>query len=334
MTITKNNFAILNGKFRFPAGLIYGAALFAMILLPHIARACACGCGVFDVGTSSMLPKGAGGMVYLEYDYQSQSINWSGSSRAPAADNGDRAIRTDFITAGFQYIFNRSWGVEVQIPYDYRHFTTTGGASGSDIVTNNWGTLGDIRITGIYTGFSPDLSTGLTFGVKLPTGSYSHNDAYGDIDRDSELGTGSTDLLMGGFHRGQLSKGFTWYVQTLADLPVLIQEGYRPGFEIDSAAGIYYEGWRVGRVKITPVAQVIFSERMKDQGPNATGGIYDDPEDGVSSGYQRLLLSPGIEFDMHPFSLYIDVELPVYDHVTGNQLYAPELVKMVLSYHF
>ena len=61
-------------------------------------------------------------------------------------------------------------------------------------------------------------------GVKLPTGSYSHNDAYMDIDRDSELGTGSTDILMGGFHRGNLARGFTWFAQTLADLPVLIQK--------------------------------------------------------------------------------------------------------------
>jgi len=308
--------------------------MLALILTPDQARACACGCGVFDVGTSSMLPKGTGGMFYLEYDYQSQSINWSGSSRAPAAGNGDKSLRTDFVTAGFQYFFNRSWGIEVQIPYDYRHFSTTGGASGNDITTNDWGTLGDIRISGIYTGFQEDMSTGLTLGVKLPTGSYSHNDPYLDIDRDSELGTGSTDLLIGGFHRGNLSHGFTWYVQTMADLPVLIQEQYRPGFEIDSAAGIYYEGWMVGRVKITPVAQIIFSERMKDQGANAAGGLLDDPQDGVASGYQRLLLSPGIEFDMHPFSVYMDVELPVYEHTTGNQLIAPELVKLILSYHF
>ena len=30
--------------------------------------ACACGCGVFDVGTASMLPQGPGGMAWLEYD--------------------------------------------------------------------------------------------------------------------------------------------------------------------------------------------------------------------------------------------------------------------------
>jgi len=281
-----------------------------------------------------MLPQGQGGMVYEEFDYQSQSINWSGSSRAPKANNGDDLIRTYFVTTGFQYMFNRDWGVQVEVPYDYRRFTTTGGPTGSDTVTNNWGTIGDIRIEGIYTGFQPDLSTGVTFGVKVPTGSYSHQDAYGDIDRDSQLGTGSTDILLGGFYRHNLAKGFTGFTQTQMDIPVLIQEGYRPGFEIDSSAGVYYSGWTVGKVRITPVAQAIFSFRTKDEGPYASGGIYADPADGVNSGYTRVLLSPGLEFDMHPFSVYTDVELPVYEHTTGNQLIAPVLLKVVMSYHF
>jgi len=272
-------------------------------------------------------------MVYEEFDYQSQSINWSGSSRAPKADNGDNLIRTYFVTTGFQYMFNRSWGVQVEIPYDYRRFTTTGGPTGSDTVSNNWGTLGDIRIEGIYTGFQPDMSVGVTGGLKLPTGSYSHQDAYGDIDRDSELGTGSTDILLGGFYRHNFGNGFTGFAQTQLDIPVLVQEGYRPGFEIDTSAGLYY-GFRLGRVRVSPVAQIIFSERTKDDGVNASGGANANPAGGVNSGYQRVLLSPGIEFDMHPWSLYIDVELPVYEHTTGNQLIAPELVKLIMSYHF
>ena len=36
----------------------------------------------------------------------------------------------------------------------------------------------------------------MTFGLKLPTGNYTHNNPYGDVDRDSEIGTGSTDLLL------------------------------------------------------------------------------------------------------------------------------------------
>ena len=108
----------MKNKFPILKGVIGAVFLLAMALTTTHLRACACGCGVFDVGTSSMLPKGAGGMVYLDYDYQSQSINWSGNSRAPGANNGDKFIRTDFVTAGFQYMFNRSWGLQIEIPYD------------------------------------------------------------------------------------------------------------------------------------------------------------------------------------------------------------------------
>jgi hypothetical protein len=74
------------------------------------------------------------------------------------------------------------------------------------------------------------------------------------------------------------------------------------------------------------VVQVIGSARGRDTGANSA-----DP---VASGYERVLLSPGIEFNWHPVSVYADVELPVYERLTGNQLVAPLMFKLVLSYHF
>jgi hypothetical protein len=303
------------------------ALLLAVVLAPNIGWACACGCGVFDVGTGLMLPEGPGGMVFVDYDYQDQNHNWSGTSSAPNANNGDKEIRTDFVTVGLQYMFDRSWGVQVEVPYDERYFKTTGGASGTDIVALNWASLGDIRVEGIYTGFSPDMSTGINFGFKLPTGDYTHNDSFGDVDRDTQLGSGSTDVLLGGFHRGNLpgNNGLTWFAQAELDLPVVTRNDYRPGIELDAAAGIYYKGWFVRSVKITPVAQVIASERTSDGGANANK---------ANSGYQRIMLSPGMEFDMHPVSFYADVEVPVFQDFRGNQVVAPWLVKASVSYHF
>lgn len=307
------------------------AVLAAVVLSPNAAKACACGCGVFDVATSSMLPEGPGGMAFLEFDYQNQYKNWSGNSRAPAANNSDKEIRTLFINSGVQYLFNRNWGIQLEVPYDFRTFKTASAdpnAPPGAIAAPNWSDIGDIRVKGIYTGFSPDLSSGLTFGLKLPTGSYTHNDAFGDVDRDTELGTGSTDLLLGGFHRQNLTKdgNFVWFAQAELDLPMLIRDDYRPGIEVDGAAGIYYQGWSLGRLKIKPVAQVIASERTSDSGQNAANP--------VASGYQRILLSPGMEFHLHPVSIYADVEIPVFQHETGNQLTAPALFKLVFSYHF
>ena len=304
-----------------------GCGLLAGVLAPGVVHACACGCGVFDVATSSMLPNGQGGMAYLQYDFQDQSRNWSGTSMADAANNPDKEIKTDFVTAGLQYMFNSNWGFQFELPYDYRTFKTTSNAPGNPITTINWGALGDIRLEGIYTGFFADQSAGVTFGLKLPTGDWTYNNAWGDVDRDSEIGTGSTDILLGGFYRGNITKDekWDWFAQGLLDVPVLTQVGYRPGVELDSAAGIDYKGFLLGRMRISPVAQVIGSERTSDCGSNANHD---------NSGYQRILLSPGIEFHIHPIKIYADVELPVYQNFTGNQLAAPVLFKVSASYMF
>ena len=234
-------------------------------------------------------------------------------------------------------MFNTNWGIQTELPYDFRTFTTTSGAPGNPIVKLNWGSLGDLRVEGIYTGLSRDLTTGLTFGLKLPTGDYQHNNQWGDIDRDSEIGTGSTDILLGFFHHAKLpgSQNWTWYAQALLDAPVLIQDQYRPGVELDTAAGLYYSGWRLGRLMITPVEQVIASVRTCDTGANASGGSLDNPGQ-IASGYQRIMLSQGFEFHLHPYpvSFYADVEVPVFQDFRGNQMAASQLFKAMLSYHF
>jgi len=262
-------------------------------------------------------------MAFLQYDYQDQNRNWSGSATAPAGNNDDKEITTHFTTLGVQYMFNSSWGTQIEVPYDFRSFKTDIG--GDDIVTRNWSQLGDIRLEGIYTGFFADRSAGVTFGVKLPTGDFKHDPDI--VDRDTQIGTGSTDILLGGFYRGNITQDekWDWFAQGLLDVPTLIQGQYRPGIELDTAAGIDYKGFSLGGVRISPVAQVVFSERTSDGGANA------DPE---NSGYERLMLSPGIEFHIHPVKIYADAEIPVYQNMTGNQLVAPVLFKVSMSYMF
>src|SRR5271154_6986429 len=97
------------------AAVKVSCGLSAGMLAPSLVHACACGCGVFDVATSSMFPTvGDNGMAFLQYDWQDQNHNWSGNSEAPAANNGDKEIKTTFITAGLQYMFNNSWGAKIE----------------------------------------------------------------------------------------------------------------------------------------------------------------------------------------------------------------------------
>jgi hypothetical protein len=298
------------------------AAALLLALTPNLAWACACGCGVFDVGTSAMFPTGSGITAFLELDAMDQNRNWSGASSAPAQDNPDKEIRTTFYTAGLRYMVNRSWGVIVQVPYWDRAFRTTGDTRGIADFTH--GAIGDVRLKGIYTGFSPDLSSGITFGVKLPTG----DSTYPNFDRDTEIGTGSTDLLLGGYHLGPLAAGGSWdyFAQGDYERALATRGGYRPGDEIDAALGAYYNKGTFGMTgKIVPVLQLILSSRLRDSGPAAA------PAD---SGYRRLLISPGVELNVGGVRLYGDVEFPLYQHVNGNQLVAPALFKFVVSTSF
>jgi hypothetical protein len=304
------------------AAVKMGGGLLAGVLAPGVVHACACGCGVFDVGSSSMFPTGEGGMAFLQYDYQDQNRNWNGTSEAPAANNDDKEIETHYVTLGLQYMFNRKWGVQAEVPYDYRSFTKN---DAGNLVTRNWSQLGDIRLEGIYTGFLGDISAGVTLGLKLPTGSYSRDADF--VDRDTQIGTGSTDILLGGFYRGNITQDekWDWFGEVELDVPTLTQARYRPGVEVDAAGGIDYKGLAIGRVRVSPLAQIIVSERTSDSGSNA------NPD---NSGYQRVMLSPGVEFHIHPVKIYADAEFPVFQHFTGNQLAAPVLFKVSVSYMF
>ena len=268
-------------------------------MTPSAARACACGCGIYEVGTAAMFPDGSGAMAFLDYDYQDQDHNWSGSSEAPAADNGDKDIRTSWFTLGYQDMFNRAWGIRLELPYERRYFETTGGATGNDIVALNFSGIGDIRIQGIYTGFSPDLAP--------------HS---------------RSPFERRGFRRFNVATDYGWsgFLQGLLAIPVLTQVQYRPGTEFDAALGIYYNGWSIGRVLISPIAQAKISLRESDTGNNASYP--------VASGFERVLLSPGIELSMHPVRVYTDIELPVYQHFTGDQLAAPVLFRLEIACMF
>ncbi len=308
-----------------------GGSLLAAVLTPGVVHACACGCGVFDVATSSMIPNGTGGMAWLQYDYMDQNQDWHNFQPADAGLNDDKEIQTHFITVGMNYMVNQSWGAQVEIPYDFRYFKGTDNAG--DIASHSWSQLGDIRLQGIYSGFFADQSLGVTFGVKLPTGAYNVdatanvNNPTGLVDRDTQLGTGSTDILLGGFDRGNLTQDekWDWFAQGLLNVPAAIQGHYRPGIELDAAAGIDYKGATLGRALVVPVAQLIFSERSHDDGADS------DPS---GTGYQRLMVAPGLEVHFHPAIIYADIEVPVVQHFTGYQLTASVLYKLSVSFMF
>jgi len=304
------------------ARLLAGALVFALLALPHRARACACGCGIFQVGTTGMLPTTLqnGTTVYARFDYMDQRRDWFGDSSAPADANSDRRIRTLFQTYGLQTLFNRNWGLRVEVPYWQRHFTTVD--DNGQLASYDHAAMGDMRVIGSYTGFSPDRSTGLLFGLKLATGDWK----YAHFDRDTEIGTGTTDLLVGGYHQWKFGadQGWSGFAQAMADLPTAGRAGYRPGNELDAALGVYPAGWKLApAVQLTPILQALVSLRDHDRGSAA------DPD---NSGYQRVLASPALELQWQRLRVDASIAAPLYQHVRGHQLVASWQSSLTVSY--
>jgi len=313
--------------------LLAAGLMLALTVISPSAFACGCGSCSYNVGTSYNFPDGPGGLVWTEYDYIGQSQNWHGLGPAGADNNPHKLIQTSWLQGGMQYFFNNKWGASLVVPSANRivRAETENGvevqqgqeAAAPTVVTKQWWSMGDIRLNGYYTGFSPDMSTGVNLGMKFATGNWT----VPDIDRDNQIGTGSTDILFGFFHRHRITSDekWSWFADAQIDAPVITQGGYTPGLQVNTTAGVYYTGLKLGGVKIRPIAQVLFTNKASDSGPAA---------DSQNTGYQQLSLSPGIEFDFKKVRLYADAELPVMNNVVGNQLIAPCTVKVVASYQF
>ena len=337
--------------------LTLGLSLSAAASLPSLAQACACGCGVFDLGANTAFPNMAdsGWSIWARYNQMDQNRNWVGSSRADASLNADKDIKTSFYTFGAQYMVNHDWGVMVEMPVFDRSFTTTGDGGpypAGQIATTKLTALGDVMVEATYAGFSPDMTTGVIFGVKLPTGDYTGpyiapNAAAGTqggmaYDRDTLPGSGSTDLLTGAYHVGGLTSDNTvaYFLQARYQFAVFTRDGatsnaqgagYRPGNDLNLAAGLTADLGSAGPFsRVAPVLQLVASKR------NADGGAVASP----NSGYRRVLLAPGLDLRVGHYKIYANVSVPVYQNVntdtpaSGNygQLVASRIWTLQLGY--
>ena len=256
--------------------------------------------------------------MFLQYDFLNQTTNWSGGSSAPGANNDDKKIRSDFMLLGGQYMFNNDWGVMAELPVTHRGFLTADSGTPEEF---DHTALGDVRLMVNYSGFSSDMSTGVIAGVKLPTGDYT----YPNFDPDVEIGSGSTDILLGAYHSGTAEHGRQMGLLRADDVAACRRHAARlyAGRRTQQRSGVSYEGgWTLGGAEISPVLQAIVSWRGRD------GGIGDP----ANTGYTRLLLSPGVKADFGTWRLYGDVEVPMAQTVNGNQLVAPVALKFNASY--
>ena len=297
------------------------------------ASACAaCGCTLSTNWQTQGINTTPGYSFNLAYSYLNQNQQRYGSGKASAAQIAalnaagneiEDYTRTQTLTAALNYTGD-AWGATVELPFVKRtHGTFTD--AGTWPTTTNYlsssdNSIGDIRVVGRYTGFSADRSTGLIIGAKLPTGST--NATFNDgspVDPSLQIGTGSTDVILGGFIAGNIDH-YGWFVHGTVQHAVSTKSfngaEYRPGDTWSLNTGIRQAKFGA---KFTPMLQLNLVHRRPDSGAAATPP--DALTGGPATGGTLAYLAPGATLRIGGgTSLYGFVQLPVYQDVNSLQL--------------
>ena len=299
---------------------LVAAALAAIGSTPAALACSSCGCTLSsDWSSQGIAPSGDGFRFDFRFDYFNQDQLRSGTksvNRNSLEVPNEQEIQQTTINRnyalGFDYSPNRDWGVNIQVPY-YNRYHTTIAEGDTEISTSHTESFGDVRLVGRYLGFTEDKSIGVQLGVKLATGSFNNNFIAGPqegepLDRGLQPGTGTTDLLVGAFSFGALSRNWDYFAQGMLQQPLNSRDGFRPGTGFNANAGFRY----VGIDHVIPSIQVNARIEGRESGTNA---------DVENSGATLVYLSPGVNFQIADMLHgYVFAQVPIYQRVNGLQL--------------
>lgn len=311
-----------------------GVALAALGLFPTVIDACSsCGCTLNSDWSSQGYTVASGLRLDLRSDYYDQDQLRSGTrvvNRAAVEFPNDAEIQQRTLNRntilGLDYSPSRSWGLHVELPY-FDRFHTTIAAGDTEVSTSHSNGVGDLRLTARYQGFSADLSWGVQFGIKLPTGSFDDVFNAGPqrgerIDRGLQLGSGTTDIMVGIYTFGNLSSRWGYFAQALVQQPLSSREEFIPGTGMNLTAGVRYlhfDQW-------TPQLQLNARLEGRESGLQA---------DRDNSGATLLYASPGVSVQlMTALHGYAFLQMPVYQHVNGLQLQPGRFFTLGMQYKF
>lgn len=267
----------------------------------------------------------------LRYEYIRQDQLRRGSRNiSPAEDTSDatelQTVNRNLVT-GLDYSFDNHWGVAASLPMVKREHSHVADPAGAATFESwDFSRVGDARVLGRYQLDSgvPTDRYGLQFGLKLPTGSHSVANADGTpAERALQPGTGSTDMLIGGYYsyRPQY-RDFGGFAQVLYQRAVTTRDGFRPGDQWTLTAGLNAP---LGD-KATLLFQLNGLVKRRDTGVNAEPDL---------SGGRYLYASPGASYAVtRDAQIYGFVQLPLASNVNGIQLVARRSLVAGFSEHF
>jgi hypothetical protein len=314
-----------------PARLAWSAIL--VVAAPPGWACGACGCTLQTDWASQGLSMGAGIRLDLRFDYFDQEQLRSGLKsvdrggfRLPSDQEIQHRTLNRNTTLGLDYSPDGTWGLSALLPYFDRSHETV--APGDTALSSSRGSgMGDLRLLARYQGFREDRAFGVQVGVKLPTGRtkdafISGPQAGGPLDRGLQLGSGTTDLLVGLYASGQIAGPWAGFAQALYQVPGGEKDGYRPGNGLNLNAGVRYADWG----DLTPQLQVNLRSEKAETGVNA---------DAANSGATLAYFSPGITLRLGAgLHLSAFIQLPIYQRVAGLQLEPRFLASCALHWTF
>ena len=327
-----------------------GTLMAALLVSSSGVMACAsCGCSLnSDWGTQG-LSNQAGWSADIRYDYLNQNQLRSGTKKISPdvaatttnSQTGDYAeiekfTKSQTITATLDYNNGEAWGVSLVAPTINRQHSTLGlGGTGSPLdgaYDSKASGVGDIKLIGRYYGFSEQKNVGIQLGLKLPTGKTNQvaNDGSTAVDPGLQLGTGTTDMIVGAYYHDNWNDSWGYFGQVMYQRALnssnMANAGngpsYRPGDSWNVNAGLRYEAldW------IQPTLQINSRFVKKDGG---------DTGDQFATGGTLVYLTPGAIIPVaKSASIYSSVQLPIYQRVNGIQLTPSYIFSVGAKFNF
>ena len=306
----------------------------ALAVLAPAAAMASCGasfCAVNTNWTAESALAEAHNAFDVRYEYMNQDQPMFGSRKIYSGEipghHDEVSTQNRNLVFAYGHNFGNGFGVTVSAAAGQREHFHIHHHHGA-IINDSWKftELNDVRVIGRYQLLSvanplKPASAGITFGVKLPTGKYDVDNEKGALaERSMQPGTGTTDLILGGYYHQKLTEiGASWFAQAQYQHALNTRENYRPGAQLGLDLGVRKS--LAGGFGVQ--AQLNYVHKGADSGSEA------EPE---SSGGRFLYASPGVSYALpHAMQLYAFYQVPLHRHVRGVQLTANRALVIGLS---
>lgn len=287
--------------------------------------------------------------VGVRYSYSQADTPRSGKSKVSndlatgQADTEVENLRTlnQSLNLDIDFALNSQLSIALAAPWvirDHSH-TLSDGAGGGTVEQGQFSQLGDIRLMGSYQFATNNRKSGsgIRLGLKLPTGqsNWEFIPGNGAAEGGLQPGSGSTDLILGGFYYQQVEgSSYSWFLSGQLQSATITRDDYRPGNETAVDFGMHYS------FSPSLAALLQLNANLKDRDTGNGGKV------NAHSGSHSLSISPGLSFAATTKTrLYGFVQLPIYQYVNPDpawvdgqpitgQLTAPWTVSVGISQTF